>query len=197
MSGLDKILTDIADSGKQSSESIIAAAREKAEKIRIDGRQKAEKSYDDLMKKYRSEIELEYSNMCSSAETRSKREILECKVGCINEAMEKVIEKLDSLPEDEYFGLIIKLAGKYIGKGKGVMSFGKRDLERLPKNFKSELSVLAGEPGSSVSISDKPADISDGFILSYGDISENCSFRAILEAESDLVRDKIASVLFG
>ena len=46
-------------------------------------------------------------------------------------------------------------------------------------------------------ISDVPAEISDGFVLEYGLISENCSFSAVLEAEKEGVRDLAARHLFG
>ena len=48
-----------------------------------------------------------------------------------------------------------------------------------------------------IKISEKPAEIENGFILTYGLISENCSFRAIIEAERDSLRDMAAAELFG
>ena len=37
----------------------------------------------------------------------------------------------------------------------------------------------------------------DGFILTYGLISENCSFSAIAESEREAMRDTAAKALFG
>ena len=56
---------------------------------------------------------------------------------------------------------------------------------------------LTEKNGGSVQLSKQPADIEDGFILSYGLISENCSFRAMMEAEKEDIRDTAARILFG
>ena len=46
-------------------------------------------------------------------------------------------------------------------------------------------------------ISDIPADIDNGFVLKYGLISENCTFREVIESEKDRIRDILAGILFG
>ena len=55
---------------------------------------------------------------------------------------------------------------------------------------------MAEKNNGSIQLSKVPADIEDGFILSYGLISENCSFRAIIEAEKEDIRDTAARILF-
>lgn len=196
MSGINSILTEIENQGKLNAEEIITASKKEAEKIRSDGNLKAEQTYSSFMSKYRSDIEREYASGCSGAQTSAKRKILACKVECIDSVIKETELKLHELPDDEYFGLIVKLAAKRLRKGKGIFSFCSYDLERMPDDFEKTLQILAQPFESSVEISREPVNIADGFILSYGDISENCSFNAIIEAEREAVRDLAASILF-
>ena len=126
-----------------------------------------------------------------------KRKILGFKVGVIDDAIGKTVEKLRSLPEKDYFELLLRLVQRHLQADKGTISLCSRDLERMPSDFESRLDEHARKAGGSICVSKEPADIEDGFILSYGLISENCSFSAILEAEKDGVRDTAARVLFG
>lgn len=194
MSGIDGILNIIESQQKATENNIIRTAEEKARTIEADGDKKAEKAYNDYMKKNLASAETEFRNACNSAEAENRRKILECKVGIIRTATEKIIKKLENLPEREYFDMILRLAGKKFHSGNGKIFFGKKDLERIPADFPEKIAEISG---NKIKISEIPADIPNGFILEYGLISENCTFDAILESEKDCVRDILARELFS
>ncbi|MDE5556933.1 MAG: H(+)-transporting ATPase [Ruminococcus sp.] len=194
MSGIDKILNIIDSQQKQTENNIIRTAEEKARAIEADGDMKAEKAYNEYMKKSLMKAETDFRNACNSTDAENRRKILECKVEIINTAIENIINRLESLPDSEYFDMILRLAGRKFHNGNGKIFFGKRDLARLPVDFPEKISGISD---GKVEISEIPADIENGFILEYGLISENCSFRAMIESEKDDVRDIIARVLFG
>lgn len=197
MTGLDEILNVIQEKGRQSSAAIISAAEQKASKIRLDGEANAEKAGCEYIEKCRCECEKEFSAACSGAEAHSKRELLRCKNELIDKAVETALNKLSELSAEDYFLLILKLAGKNLRKGEVIIQFGKRDLERLPSDLEKNLNLLAAVEDSTIKISDEAADIDSGFIMSCGNISENCSFRAIAAAEREAVRDAAAKFLFS
>ena len=126
-----------------------------------------------------------------------KRKILACKVEIIDDTIEKTISKLKNLPEKEYFDLLIRLISRHLQKGSGVLGLCEADLNRVPADFEKKLCELTEKIGGSIQLSKQPADIEDVFILSYGLISENCSFRAMMEAEKEDIRDTAARILFG
>lgn len=194
MSGIDKILNIIDSQQKQTENNIIRTAEEKAHAIEADGDRKAETAYNEYMKKALLKAETDFRNACNSVDAENRRKILECKVGIINNAIENIISCLESLPDNEYFDMILRLAGRKFHNGNGKIFFGKKDFERIPADFAEKISGISD---GKVTISDIPADIENGFILEYGLISENCSFRAVLESEKDAVRDILARVLFG
>ena len=197
MSGLDEILTLIEQQQKQTEESIIKAARKKAESIISEGNEKADNAYRDHLKKAKIIAEKEFENSCASVDASMKRKLLSCKVELINDTIEKTIAKLKALPDEEYFELLVRLLKRHIRQGKGILSLCSNDLNRLPADFDKKILDIAVKKDGTIELSKEPADIEDGFILSYGLISENCSFSAIIEADKDEIRDTAARALFG
>ena len=92
---------------------------------------------------------------------------------------------LETLTDPSYAGQIILQTFPLIG------NYGV-----IPSDFESKLNEAAKPKNGSIRLAEKAADIDDGFILSYGLISENCSFRAIIESEKDEIRDTAARALF-
>lgn len=197
MSGIEEILNIIDSQQKQTEDNLVSAAEHKASAIIYDGKEKAEKAYEEHIKKMSEQLAHDFDNACSSADAAMKRRVLARKIGLIDETIEAALTKLDKLPDSEYFAVIGKLAAKRLRAGEGVLSLSKRDLGRVPDSFMKELSAAAVKVGGSVKLDSQPADIENGFILTYGLISENCSFRAVVEAEREGVRDTAARVLFG
>ena len=197
MSGLDEILNIIDEQRIQNEESIIGAANQKAAAIRSEGEQKAQKAYSEQLEKGQTDAKRDFVNACASVDSDMKRKVLDSKVKLIDSAIEATLERLAKLPEDEYFAMLKRLAEQKLRKASGLISLSANDLKRLPADFETDIRSSAEKLGGTLEISKKPADISDGFILSYGLISENCSFRAIIESERDEVRDTAAAKLFG
>lgn len=197
MSGLDEILNIIDEQRIQNEESIIGAANQKAAAIRSEGEHNAQKAYSEQLERGQADAKRDFVNACASVDSDMKRKVLDSKVKLIDSAIEATLERLAKLPEDEYFAMLKRLAEQKLRKGSGVISLSANDLKRLPADFENDIRSSAEKLGGTLEISKKPADISDGFILSYGLISENCSFRAIIESERDEVRDTAAAKLFG
>lgn len=197
MSGLDEIIRIIQSQQKENEERIIKSAENKTREIKSEADKNAEKAYSDYMKKAEATLARDYENACSSIDASMKREILKCKVEMIDSVIEKTISKLRNLPDDEYFELLEKLIKRHLRKGEGILFLGEDDLKRVPTDFADKINIFAKENNGSIKLSEITADISDGFVLQYGLISENCSFHAIIESEKDGVRDTAAKILFG
>lgn len=197
MAGIENILEIISARQQESENAIISAAQRKAETITAEGNSAAQKEYENYMKKSRIRLEQELANSRSSVDSSMKRKQLEYKVKAVDDVIEKTLEKLDGLSADEYFGVLEKLLRRRIQKGEGVLYLCSRDLKRATDKFKASVADIAEKAGGSVEISEKAAKIDNGFVLKYGLISENCSFRDIIEAERDAVRDTAAKALFG
>ena len=74
------------------------------------------------------------------------------------------------------------------------MRLNKADLKRMPSTFSAEIDAAVGE--GKVIISNITADIENGFVLSYGDIEVNCTFKALFDEAKDELKDIICPILF-
>lgn len=75
--------------------------------------------------------------------------------------------------------------------------FQKNDLDRMPQGFEAVIEKAAVSKGGSLTLVKEPKNIDGGFILVYGGIEENCSFRALLAARRDELSDKVHAMLFS
>lgn len=197
MAGLDNILELISARQHEAESAVISAAQRKAESIAAAGNSAAQKEYDEYMKKARFRLEQELINSKTSIDSDMKRKQLAYKVKEVDNVIEKTLKKLNDLPTGEYFAILEKLLRRRVQKGNGVLYLCERDLGRITEDFKKSVSDIAEKVGGTVKISEKAADVDNGFVLTYGLISENCSFRDIIGAERDAVRDTAAKALFG
>lgn len=197
MPGIDEILNMIGTQQKETEERLIGAATTKAAQIQKEADEKAAKAYEESVERANQQHRRSFENSCTSVDTEMKRRVLDCKVGLIDEAIANVLAKLKALPDREYFELLKKIIIRHLKPENGTLYLGGPDLKRLPSGFGDELNTAAKNAGGSLNISKEPADITDGFVLEYGLISENCGFSAVLEAEKEGVRDLAARYLFG
>ncbi len=197
MSGLDEILNIISDQQKGTEEKLLSSASGKAEAILREAGEKADKAYAEHIEKARYKHEHAHSADRAAVDSACKRRILECKVGLIEKVCEGVLEKLRNMPDDEYFKMLGRLVTNRMRSGEGVLELSQKDLDRVPADFELSLNNEAKKIGGRIRLNTEAADIPDGFILTYGLISENCSFEAVMESEKDGIRDTAARELFG
>ncbi|WP_230397728.1 V-type ATP synthase subunit E [Novisyntrophococcus fermenticellae] len=196
MSGLDKMTQQILSEAQKEAEGLLADAKREEEEILAQGRNECEawdKESSDLLDKELNEFR---ARAASAREQKRRRAILEAKQEIIAEMLEKVHKRMYEADSDEYFGFLRQMFGKYCHKGEGRMFLSARDLKRVPQGFLDSVEKIAGEKGGSVRLSKEPGQIADGFLLIYGDIEENCTFEALLQANKGRLIDQANRMLW-
>lgn len=197
MTGLDKILSQIeAEANEASAEllvkadiasaNLLTAAQAECDEIRAKADVDAEALRGDILARGES-----------GSQMQRKNRILAAKQEMIAEVIEKAKGKLLSMQSVDYFVMLGKKAEKFAQSGDGIMYLSAADLARVPAYFPGKLESIAAQKGGTLVISDKPADISGGFVLAYGGIEENCSFEALFEAEKERLQDIVRAQLFS
>lgn len=195
MAGLNKIIERIAQDSAAKCDGIIFDAQNEATKIKeaavvkvnndkaatIDAANKDAKALVDMAE--------------SGAQLEGKKVLLATRVEIIEKAIAKASEKLASMPEEEYFAAIYALVKNYAQDAEGSMLLSEKDLGRLPKDF--EKKINADLKGGKITVSKDPADISEGFILVYGDIEINCTFDALIADAKDDIKDELYNIIFA
>lgn len=191
MSGLDKILEHISREAREEADQILTSAKEAAQKILISGKKEAE----DMAEAIRHQSELDVAaasdRIVSNADLNEKRIILQAKQDKIEEVFDNALKYLEDLDDASYMEMIGKMISRYASGREGTISFNQRDLSRLSEPVKA----LAEK--QHLQISAEPVNICGGFILSYGDIEENCSFDVLIGTSREELQDKVGQLLFG
>ncbi len=196
MTGLDKIIKEIADEASAESKSTLDNAKAEAEAILADAKSKADslREKSDLeAKQHRSEIE---KSRNSALALQKRQRLLETKQELLSETLEKVRNELYALPPKEYFAMLVRLAAQSAEEGEGEMMLCEKDNARLPQDFEAELSAALPK-GSAIRLSKETRPVDGGFVLKYGDVEANCSFAAIFDARREEFADIISPILFG
>lgn len=194
MTGLDKIIEEIRAESAENTDKIIAQANEKAQEIISEAEQKGQEQSEQIIKNAEKKAEDIINRGESSANLEQNRALLVAKQQVINEMLSKTLSYMESLDDEQYFSLILKLAEKNSQEEKGEIAFSKKDLDRLPKNFIEKINAVSkGE----LTISKAPVKINSGFILIYGGIEENCSFEAMFRSKHEELTDEISALLFS
>lgn len=195
MTGLDTIIKEIMDEAQQEAEAMKTKAKTQADGILEKARAAAAAGSDKVLAGAAATVaDVEYSRDSARALQRRQR-TLETKQALLNETLEKALQELYGLPADTYFELCIRLAVRSAETGEGQMLLNAADKARLPADFERRLSA-ALPAGRTITLSDQTRPIDGGFVLKYGDVEENCSFRAVFDARAEELGDKVRSILF-
>ena len=122
---------------------------------------------------------------------------MQAKQEVIAQVLDKAYEALNGKSDEEYFDLIRKMLDKFVLDSEGDIYFSEADLKRMPSGFEKEIEAVAEKKGGKLTLSKTSKEIENGFILVYGGIEENCTFRSLFNTQRDVLQDKIHQELFA
>ena len=197
MAGLDKIIEQILSDAQNQVSDIQEAARNEAEQILVDAKKVCETMILEASEKEKELERLNESRIQSSAEQQRKIAILRAKQEMIREVLDEAYQVLKNQDVNSYFETIKKLIQTYAFPEDGEIYFSKEDRERMPAGFETSILEAASKAGGSLKLMKESKPIEDGFILVYGGIEENCTFRALIDAKKDELQDTVNQILFA
>lgn len=197
MTGLDKILSQIQHEAEEAAASVLAKAKNEAADIKSAAIAKGKAESEIIAQQSKSAVEDVLARAASAAALQKRKAILTAKQQIISDTITKAQQSLYQLPQEQYFGIILKMAEKFTLPQEGEILFSAADLKRLPEGFETTLNNAIKAKGASLKISSNPRNIDGGFILAYGGVEENCSFEALFSSAHDSLQDKVHQLLFS
>lgn len=197
MTGLDKIIRDIASETDSAVSAVLDQARKEAEEIRRRADREADAQCAAVKERAEAQAAAVRERAGSAADLQKRKAVLSAKQQLIAEILEKAKQSLYALPDGEYFQMILKMAVRYAPPRKGEILFSPKDLKRLPEGFQQSLNDALKDKGASLTVSSGTREIDGGFVLSYGGVEENCSFSALFDARHDELQDKVHEFVFA
>lgn len=196
MSGLEKIKGQILKEAEQSAEEILAKAKEQAEALLSEADAQAGLQVETILKKSGEAAAKQAERTKASCEMLRRTTLLAAKQELISDVLKEAYQRILQLPDEEYFAMLCKMAGRYVRPGEGTIYFSDRDLKRMPKELEEEMGKIAAGKGGTLTFSREARKMDGGFVLAYGGIEENCTIRAIFDSRKEELSDKVREVLF-
>ena len=193
MAGLEKITSQIIEDAKLIAAEKLEAAQKEADAIINEAKQTCANMEREASEKEKALQLVHEGRMKSSAEQQKKIALLRAKQELIGEAY----DVLKAQRVEDYFLTMEKILRSYALPEDGEIYFSSDDLARMPKGFEEKIQAIAREKGGSLMLGKEPGNITDGFILVYGGIEENCTLKALLDAKKDQLQDKVSEILFA
>ncbi|MCX7715754.1 MAG: V-type ATP synthase subunit E [Clostridia bacterium] len=196
MTGLDKILKQIEDEAAENAASVVNVAKKRAEEIISAANAEAQKKAKEILDKAELDAEDIISRGKSSTFLEIKRLTLLKKQAVIKEIIAEAEKFLSAMPDEEYFGIMLKMIRRFAQNKDGEIAFSERDKKRMPKKFADKIAEVLPSKNIKLKIAERCAACDGGFVLIYGGIEENCTFRALFESAEEQLQDKVSSLLF-
>lgn len=192
MNPLDRIVNEITAQAGAEAGRLIADAKAEAAKIKNHALENAAEIEAEGERKADEEYRRIIGRAESAAEVAESRASLSEKQKIISEVISAAKEKAEGLPADEYFSIMLRLLDRYAADKKhGEIILSEGDYARITPPFKNALRKRK------LHLSDRTGDFKSGFILVYGDIEENCTLDALMEAEHERLSERVAEFMFG
>ena len=198
MTGLEKMKSQILNEAELSAKKILDEAKQDAEKVMQTAKENAEAECGRISKKSEAELEAVKERAASSRDLQKRKAILQAKQEVIAKILDDVYEALLVLDDKSYFEFIRKMLKKFVLPQEGSICFSSNDLKRMPENFESEIMDIAAKKGGKLTLLKEGNDnIRGGFVLLYGGIEENCTFKAMFDSKKGELSDKVLVLLFS
>lgn len=194
MAGIESITSLIKQEATENAEKIISEANKTANEILAEAKKAADEKTKAALATEKAERDAVINKAKSAAELQKRRDLLCAKQEIITEIIEKAKKTLSSLPDKEYFELLIKLVKKYETGQEGVLALGANDLKRVPSDFEESLKKASE---NKLTLSKEPINIKNGFLLLYGGIDINLSFDSLFDENLEELTDKVSAIVFA
>ena len=198
MTGLEKMKSQILNEAELSAKKILDEAKQDAEKVMQTAKENAEAECGRISKKSEAELEAVKERAASSRDLQKRKAILQAKQEGIAKILDDVYEALLVLDDKSYFEFIRKMLKKFVLPQEGSICFSSNDLKRMPENFESEIMDIAAKKGGKLTLlKEGNNNIRGGFVLLYGGIEENCTFKAMFDSKKGEHSDKVHVLLYS
>ena len=133
MNGIEKITQRMEDDAQREINEVLTAARAQADEITRRSREQADRESAAIVARGESAAAEREKRLESMAEMESRKLVLAAKQEVLDEAFTMALEKLCTLPDEEYIELLAALAVKAARTGREKVIFSQKDRNRVGK----------------------------------------------------------------
>lgn len=197
MTGLEKMKSRILEEARSSAEVKIQDAQRQAQELLDEKKGQAERAAAAILAKARADAEGLKEKAVSASDLERRTKLLSARQEIIGEVLAEAYRKIKDMDAAAYFGLVENLLDHYVLPQEGEIHFSPADAQRMPAGFEAKIQEAARAKGGALTLAEGDALVPDGFVLVYGGVEENCTFKAIFETRRDEMSDRVQKRLFS
>jgi len=194
MEGIEKITAKIIQDSEAEITALLTQTEEKVRAVGEAAQAQADKESAEALARGKRAAQERLERLQSAAQMETRKLKLAAKQEVVGEAFDLALEKLCTLPEQEYIALLTNLVLEASSTGREQLIFSARDRARVGK----QVVVAANEAreGSQLTLSQETREIRGGFVLVDGDLEVNCAFETLVRLQREKLERDVARVLF-
>jgi len=198
MAGADRLKEKILEEARQKARNIVDQAKSQADSIIKAAREEAEEKAGQILAKAREEAGEIRRRMLASAQLEARKTKLRVKQEMIEKAFSEALDRLISMPSDEYEKMLAEMIAESVSTGNEEIILSHRDKKRLSGNFLQLVNSKIAARGitGNVRLSEETGDFLGGFILRSGNVEINNSFEAVIRMRREELEPDIVKILF-
>ena len=198
MSNLNNITSKIIEDAKLKADEILEEARKEEKKLIEKKVSEANKVKEDMIIKAEREAIVRSERIISSAELKSRNEILRAKGEIIEKVFKMALDELKNLHTNKYE----KIFKDFINN----IDICGDEKVIVPRNYKKTIENILDEVNNSLKVKGKKGElklyqgekeIPSGFIVLKNGIYTNITFESLLSYKKDELEQEIAKTLFN
>lgn len=195
MAGIEIIIEKIKSNSDKTCLQILNIAKQDSLNILEKAEQEGKEEYQKILESAKEKAKEKVLEKRNEIQKTSSKTIETAENEAITYAVEAVLKTLRTLEVPYYFALISRLIVKNAKAGIGKLYFNETDLKRLPKKFVEQINQRLTEDKNIV-LSEKSMELEDGFFLEYENEQLNCSFKSVLDSNSEEITAIISKIIF-
>lgn len=225
MNGIEKITSRIEADTQAEIDRILGDARAEAEAIAAKYRAQADAEAADLAEKNRKAAAEREERLVSMAQMEARKAKLAAKQEMVEAAYARALEKLCTMPEEQYVAVLAQLLVRASSTGREEVVFSLKDRERvgraavakanelLAQREAPELPMADSKVGALLTkvaagavaiakgtalltLSEETRDIPGGFILKDDRVEVNCTFDTLVRLQKAETAGAVVKQLF-
>jgi len=199
MDGINKITERIAAETREEITAMQAETAEKCRSIKDTYNNIAQEEYWKVINLGTKECEIQVSRLQSTAAMEAKKSILAMKQESVAHVFEETVNKLCTLPEEQYIDFMAKQAGLAASTGLEEIVFNAKDKAGCAKAVTKAANEILKKRGllPKLTISEQTGNFRGGLMVKQGDIEVNCTAEKLVELSKSELASMVAGVLFA
>ena len=194
MKGIEKITQLIQTDAQAEIDSVLAKAREEAEAVAARYQAQAAAEAAELAVKNEKAAAEREERLVSVAQMEARKVLLAAKQEMVEKAYIRALDKLTSMPEEQYTAVLADLLVEASSNGSEEAIFSQEDRERVGKAAVEKANAASGKQ---ITLSAETRPITGGFILKNENVEVNCTFETLVRLQKADTAATVAKMLFA